>query len=165
MSRMDCNISNKGKFMKYLIIILPLLLNAWSFTKADLDNLTYEQRYNLAVSYAVGYQDNQALDLATTSIVETRASVRNDTNPNHICGVHQINIKFSQYTCEELEEDVHLSAKEALNNLNFWKRKYPNSTRAERFGYYNGGDVYPNPHKQEYLRRFNMVYKVLKNNY
>lgn len=151
--------------MKYLILLLPLLLNAWSFTKADLDNLSYEQRYNLAVSYAVGYQSNQALDLATISIVETRATIKNDNNPNHICGVTQINTNFSQYTCEELEADIHLSAQEALNNLNFWKKKYPNSTKAERLGYYNGGDIFINPHKQEYLRRFNLVYNILKKYY
>lgn len=147
------------------ILIIPYLLFGWSFTKAHYSSLSDAQMSVIDVSYEIGQPYGLGLTLATIAIVETRADHSFDKNKNHVCGVHQINTDFTEETCEELESSYATSAEASLANLLFWKKKYPNASLDQILTYYNGGDVYENPHKEEYLRRVVNVYTVLKKNY
>jgi len=150
--------------MKYLFLLLPILLNSWSFTEQDYQNLTPEQRYNIDISYLVGQEKDLGLTLASIALVETRATVANDSNSNAVCGVHQIHTDHVDIPCYAIESNVYLSAMLARDNFLFWYNGPANKSWRKALIMYNGGYHF-NPHGNEYVRRITMVFKVLKEHY
>jgi len=150
--------------MKTLLLLVPMLLSAWSFTDYDYYQLSREQRHNIDISYLVGIEKDLGLTLASIAIVETRATVSNDFNDNHICGVHQVSTDHVDVPCEAIESNVYLSAKLARENFLFWYNGPAKRNWRKALIMYNGGYRF-NPHGHEYVKRIIQVYKVLELHY
>ena len=151
--------------MKFLLLFLPIFLSAqWSFTEYDFYNLSKEQLRNVHTSYLVGQEKDLGLTLASIAIVETRATIANDFNDNHVCGVHQINTDHVEVPCKAIESNVYLTAKLAMENFLFWYHGPAKKDWSKALIMYNGGYKF-NPHGHEYIRRIAMVFKVLKEHY
>jgi len=105
--------------MKYLLLLIPFILNAWTFTEKDFNKLTESQKSNLDIIYMVGETKGLGLRLAAKAIVETRLG-KVMGKKNHICGVMQIDINYTDATCDMLDSNTYLSAKIALEQLIGW---------------------------------------------
>lgn len=106
--------------MKLLILLLPMLVLAdLKFTKHDLERITPYQQMVLDLSYLVGEEKGVGLDIAAIAIVETTLGKFN--KPNHICGPHQIDYRYTKYSCQQIEDNPVLSAKLATKNFLSWK--------------------------------------------
>lgn len=160
-------------FKLLALSLLTTSLLAWDFTKEDLANFSPAQMEVITTSILVGETKGYGLTLAAISIVENMARMK-DTNNNHICGPHQVDINYSKAKCKTLESNAFYSAKLALNNLLHWEyRTYYNRatnrrTRVKRswrqmiamycVGYTN------DPHGPIYANRVAKAYKILKEN-
>lgn len=144
--------------MRLLLLLVPFILNAWTFKLTDIDNYSQKQLETLRVSYLVGYEKDLHLTLTSIAVVESRAG-KFDFNDNHICGAHQLNTDFTESTCESLESNPFVSALEARDNFMYWYR-YSGSWR-QAIKHYNGG-FNTTTHGKEYLRRVLVVMKQIK---
>ena len=153
------------KIVLYLSLLITTLFS-WSFTEYDYYQLTKEQRNNLEIIHLVGIEKDLGLTLAAIGIVETRLSVKNDRNNNHVCGVMQINTKWldRNISCKAIESNIYLSAKLAMENFLFWYHGPANKDWRKALVMYNGGYNF-NPHGHEYVKRIVMVMRVLKEHF
>lgn len=147
-----------------LLLLTSSLAFSWTFTQQDFNNLSKEQMKILDISYLVGSQKGFGATLATIALVETRASVHNDLNDNHICGVHQIDINYADILCETVASNPYISALLARDNFLFWYNGVAKQNWSKALIMYNGGYRH-NPHGKEYLRRINLVYPIVYAHY
>ena len=149
--------------MKFLLL-LPMLLFSWDFTRSDYERILASNPELISVSHSVGAQHNLGDTLVALAIVETFGGLIPDTNSNSICGPHQIDINFVDYSgtpevfCKAIEDNPYLSASLALANFQFWLR---NSTHSEAVRHYNAGNTF-HSHSPEYLRRFRLALSVIQ---
>lgn len=114
--------------MKLLVIFFTFLFyincNATYLTLSDIKRFNSEQLEVLNMSYMVGNyysnEPNMGFWLAANAIVENSGYMK-DSNKNHICGPHQINIKYNDIECKTLESNPFISSIVALENLKYWK--------------------------------------------
>lgn len=159
--------------MRWLVIYLLLVTNilAWDFTQDDYDNLTDNQKQVIKDSYYIGLPYDLGYTLAALAIVETKAGAVLGDTTNKICGYHQVNVYIalkyskskgsSKVLCEYLNVNSKLSSIMALDNLLYWK----STTKIfnKMIKRYNRGWV-PSDHDAEYIRRFDLVLKLLLKN-
>ena len=119
--------------MKYLLLFIPFILNAWTFTEKDFNNLDWSQKTVISAFYHKGLATNDQYTMAAIPIVENMARMK-DNNKNHICGPGQKDINFTKYSCHTLETNLNIAAIVALKDLHFWEyRTYYNSTTGLKF--------------------------------
>ena len=147
--------------MKYLLLFIPFILNAWTFQLENIKTYNNSQLEVLRVAQSVGLSHDLDLTLMTLAIVETRAG-KYDFKKNHICGPMQINTNFVTASCKELETSPYLSAKLAMANFKYWL-KQTKGNHAKAVMHYNGG-WNTTKHGKVYLKRFRLVLKELQAN-
>lgn len=134
--------------------LIVLFADYKPLTKHDIKNFSKEQIEVLNVSYQVGdyysVEEDMGFILAAISFVENSSRMK-DSNINHICGPHQINIHLNKVSCEVLENSVFASAISSLRNLEFWK--YETDTF--------GRPIRERP-MEERIRKYNVGYKKHK---
>jgi len=146
-------------------------LLAWNFNQDDYNRLSEKQKVVIKDSYVVGELYNLGYTLAALSIVETRAGEYKDSNNNRICGPHQIDVKVAleqtnskgdyKKLCKNVQNHSILSSHLALRNLIYWK-KHSKGYRQMVNRYNRGWNR--TSHDLEFLRRFEVVLKVLQKN-
>lgn len=147
-------------------LFLVLLLATFTFADWEPDISTDKQYEVIAMSYFVGEEKGLGLELAAISLVETQAGLLSFKN-NHICGPHQIDIRYADVPCKTLESNPYVSAKLALENLLSWRygiytdgtvfiRPMDKMIRMYNVGYTN------HPHQWKYLARYKKALKYLK---
>lgn len=157
--------------MKLILLLIPFLLNAWTITERDINNMSDEQKEVLTVAYLVGKEKGQGLGikLQAITIVENMARMK-DNNPNHICGPQQVDIRYAKASCEALESNPYYSAKLALANLLDWRTKtlirngkkvFKTRSWDEVYRMYNVGYT-RHPHGPVYVSKVKKTIKLLK---
>jgi hypothetical protein len=110
--------------IKILILISIVYSNllSWDFNDEDYLKLSERQLKTLSVIYMTGQEKGLGIEMVALAIVENHAKLI-DNNINHICGVMQIDIRYTKTNCNALESNPYYSAKVALRELLFWKTK------------------------------------------
>lgn len=146
-------------------------LQAWTFNQDDYNSLTDAQKTIIKNSYNIGAPYNLGYTLAALAIVETRAGDVKDSSNNRICGPHQIDVKVAleqlgskgdyKKLCKTVQSHSILSSHLALLNILYWKKH--SKGYKQMINRYNRGWKRTH-HDLEFLRRFEVVLKVLHKN-
>ena len=158
--------------MLKLLLLLPSILLSWTFTETDYQRLSPTQKSNLDIVYLVGEEKGHGLRLAAKAIVENMAR-NTDNNPNHICGILQVDVTLVKETCKQLESNVYIAARVGLEQFLDWKTKdtYVNGklvtterTDDKATMMYNVGYT-KDPFAKTHLKKVHIAEKVLRKHY
>lgn len=151
-----------------------MLTFAWNFSTKDMKRLTPYQQMILDISYQVGEEERKGLgiDIAAIALVETTFGIQNRNN--HICGAHQIDVRYVPYTCDEVNSNPVLSARLAVQNFLNWeygktstgkvfKRTISKQHRMYNVGYLN--DQFQWTHYKKILKAKQLIKNYVANNY
>lgn len=146
------------KVILLFTILVNILYSSWTFTKDDLDNMNDYQRDVYYMAKTIGESNGLGDALVKISAVETRLGLLRANNGKY-CGPMQIAVRYHGVSCDAVRTNTYLSMKIAVDELKYWLRVH-NGDMDKAYVSYNGGHS-ENPHGKEYLRRINLVGKVL----